>query len=150
MDTGPLRGVTPRATFGQRAAAFVLDSILVLVAVLVLGAGQAGRALFLFLVLPVGYFGILEGSMSGQTLGKRLVGIRVVDADSGEAISYGRGFGRGAFKWLISAELLFGLGMWWMLWDPARRTWHDIVTRTTVVPVQAFPVDREPRSPLGN
>ena len=38
---------------------------------------------------------MLEGGATGQTLGKRLCGIRVVDADNGQpGIGIGRGIGR--------------------------------------------------------
>jgi hypothetical protein len=36
--------------------------------------------------------------------------------------------------------LFFGLGYWWMLWDPQQQTWHDKLVATTVVPTSAFPV----------
>jgi hypothetical protein len=31
-------------------------------------------------------------------------------------------------------NFLFGLGYWWMSWDPQRDTWHDKMTGTRIVP----------------
>jgi len=61
---------------------------------------------------------------TGQTLGKRVVSIRVVDAynrqrRSGVGRAIGRYFGR------IISSFAGYLGFLWMLWDPNKQTWHD-------------------------
>lgn len=88
------------------------------------------------------YFGYFDGSPSGQTVGKRLLGIRVMDFQTGAPL----GFGRAAVRQLargISA-LALGLGYWWMLWDPERRTWHDMLSDGVVVPAADYPVESWP------
>jgi uncharacterized RDD family membrane protein YckC len=89
-----------------------------------------GLLLFVAFVATVVYFAKLEGG-SGQTLGKRALGIRVVDARTGGAIGTGRGVGR-YFARIVSS-FLCGLGYLWMLWDPEKQTWHDKMTTSYVV-----------------
>jgi uncharacterized RDD family membrane protein YckC len=137
-------GVRPRATFGQRLGAYVVDVILVNVASYLFSAfiHGAGSALFVGFAIVVGYFALFEGSGSGQTIGKRMLGIRVVDFETGAEITYGRALARTIGR-LVSGFALF-LGYLWMLWDRDGQTWHDKLASTTVVPVASYPVERWP------
>ena len=74
----------------------------------------------------------------GQTVGKRVMKLKIVDAESGAPMDLS-----GARKrWIITlvmsfigiAQLLDGL---WQLWDPQKQTLHDKVARTVVVKVSA-------------
>ena len=138
------RGVAPRASFGQRLGAYLIDVILTNVVIYILTAFVQGAAasLLMSFLISIGYFAVFEGSGSGQTVGKRLVGIRVVDFETGTPITYGRAFGRNVGR-LLSGFVFF-LGYLWMLWDRDRQTWHDKIASTTVVPVESFPVERWP------
>ena len=69
---------------------------------------------------------------TGQTFGRKIVGVRVVDAQSGTSIGVGRAVVRTLFAWLISSMLIF-LGYFWMIWDENRQTWHDKVAGTSVL-----------------
>ena len=83
-------------------------------------------------IIGVLYYAMLEGGATGQTLGKRVCGIRVVDAATGQpGIGVGRGVGRYFARWLSSIPL--GLGYFWMLWDDRKQTWHDKLVSTLVV-----------------
>ena len=75
------------------------------------------------------YWAKLDGNSA--TVGKRAVGIRVVDAATGQSIGTGRGVGRFFAKYL--SGFLCGLGYLWMLWDDNRQTWHDKIVNTVVV-----------------
>jgi uncharacterized RDD family membrane protein YckC len=77
------------------------------------------------------YYALLEGGASGQTVGKRVLGIRVVDKLTGGPIGTGRGFGRW-FAQLLSGLVCF-VGYLWMLWNPDSQTWHDIIVDSYVV-----------------
>jgi len=140
------RGVSPRASFGLRLAAYVIDIVVVNVVTYVLSylirTQTTVAALTMSFLITLGYFAVFEGSGSGQTVGKRLVGIRVVDFGAGTPISYGRAFARNLGRWL--SGIVFFLGYLWMLWDADRQTWHDKIASTTVVPVSSFPVERWP------
>jgi uncharacterized RDD family membrane protein YckC len=84
-------------------------------------------------VATVVYFAKLEGGPRGQTVGKRAIGIRVVDKDTGGPIGTGRGVGR-YFARILSALLCY-LGYLWMLWDPEKQCWHDKLVNDYVVKV---------------
>jgi uncharacterized RDD family membrane protein YckC len=133
----------PRASFLQRLGAALIDAILVGVVVTlleaVLGRGLGG----LFgIALGIGYYGYLEGSASGQTIGKRALGIRVYDFRAGGAIGTSRGILRYFARILSTIPLL--LGYFWMLWDAEKQTWHDKIAGSVVVPVSSYPVERWP------
>jgi uncharacterized RDD family membrane protein YckC len=123
------------AGFWIRFAAALLDGILIGIAVGILGAvvGVEGNgANLLNLIAGVAYFGALEGGATGQTLGKKVCGLRVVDATTGQAgIGVGRAIGRYFARWLSAIPLL--LGYLWMLWDDKKQTWHDKLVSSLVV-----------------
>lgn len=133
----------PRASFGQRLVALLIDWVIIGVVEGILavtidpdigyGVGLLGGLV---------YYSYLEGSPSGQTVGKRVMGIRVVDFSTGGPI----GLGRGLIRWV--GRLLSGLacllGYFWMLWDREKQCWHDKLATTVVVPVQYYPVDKWP------
>jgi uncharacterized RDD family membrane protein YckC len=137
------RAVSPLATFGQRALAMVIDLLLLVVVDLVLSAafGTAAEGPTTSL-LGLAYFTVMEGSHSGQTVGKRLLGIRVVDLRTGGPIGMGRAFGRHLAR-SLSFLVLF-LGYLWMLRDAERQTWHDKLVGAVVVREAVYPVNRRP------
>jgi uncharacterized RDD family membrane protein YckC len=135
-----LTGVQPRASFGQRFLAYLLDVILLNVVGAAFIRGGGLRTIALGTVLTFVYFTLCEGSRAGQTLGKRIVGIRVVDFETGVPIDPTRAFVRTLGRWISGLVLL--LGYLWMLWDPDHQTWHDKLSSTTVVPSSSFPLDR--------
>lgn len=67
----------------------------------------------------------------GQTVGKRALGIKVVDASSGAPIGAGRATGR-FFMSYVSTWVCY-LGYLWVLWDKEKQTWHDKVVNAYVV-----------------
>jgi uncharacterized RDD family membrane protein YckC len=79
------------------------------------------------------YYSLLEGGPTGQTVGKRVLGIRVVDKLTGGPIGTGRGVGR-FFARLLSGLACF-VGYLWMLWNPDSQAWHDIIVDSYVVKV---------------
>jgi uncharacterized RDD family membrane protein YckC len=129
----------PRASFWQRFAAAFLDGIIVGVPVIILYEVAKGAGYALGLLLSVAYVVYFEGGPTGQTIGKRALGIRVYDfGGSGGPIGYGRAFIRWLGKLLSSIPCY--LGFLWMLWDGEKQTWHDKLATTVVVPVSAYPV----------
>ena len=132
----------PRAGFWRRFAAALIDGIIVGVVSGVLEAALHSVGYVLGVVLGVAYYGWLEGSASGQTVGKRGMGIRVYDLRSGGPIGPGRAIGRYFARILSAIPLL--LGYFWMLWDAEKQTWHDKLVGSVVVPVSAYPVESWP------
>ena len=66
----------------------------------------------------------------GQTLGMRAWRIRVV-RDDGGALTWPRAAARFALGFVAAAPA--GLGLWWGLFEPGKRGWHDRWTGTRVV-----------------
>lgn len=128
----------PRAGFWQRFGAALIDGLILgaILLLLTLALKAAGYALALLIaVLYVVYF---EGGPTGQTIGKRALGIRVVSFSTGGPIGYGRALLRYVGKF-ISGLFLY-LGYFWMLWDREKQCWHDKMATDVVVPVSAYPV----------
>lgn len=80
-------------------------------------------------VLVFGYF-IFFWVSSGQTLGKALMGVRVVSV-SGRPLTFLQAFLR-FLLYPISAFIFF-LGFIWILVDNQRQGWHDTIARTYVI-----------------
>ncbi len=97
------------------------------------------RALALFGVAAL-YFTLLHASRRGQTLGKRVLGLRVVQL-GGERLSLLESFERAAGYLEIPASLGLSLLSLWR--DPNRRLPHDRIAHTVVL--QVPPVPRPPR-----
>jgi uncharacterized RDD family membrane protein YckC len=128
----------PRASFGQRLGAYLIDVILIAIAVGILTAALKTTGYFIGIAIGLGYFIYFEGSPSGQTLGKRALGIRVIDYSTGGPLGYGKAFLR--YIGRIVSGAVCALGYLWMLWDKEKQTWHDKIAGTVVVPTSAYPV----------
>jgi uncharacterized RDD family membrane protein YckC len=121
-----------RSGFWRRFAAAFVDGIVLGIAYAVLVAfTNENLASLLNLLVGIAYYTYLEGT-SGQTIGKKALGIRVADIDGGGSIGFGRAFIRYIGR-IVSAIPLF-LGYFWMLWDKESQTWHDKFARSVVVP----------------
>jgi uncharacterized RDD family membrane protein YckC len=71
------------------------------------------------------------GEGNGQTVGKRVAGVRITDRQGGP-ITAGQAWGRSLFKGFVSDSFCY-LGYLWMLWDGQKQTWHDKVASTYVL-----------------
>jgi uncharacterized RDD family membrane protein YckC len=98
----------------------------------------SGAAAALTLLVQIGYYVYMEGSAAGATLGKKAMGIRVIDSNVGGPIGYGRAFIRWIGRLISAIPCL--LGYFWMLWDKNKQTWHDKFANAIVVPADAYPV----------
>ena len=70
-------------------------------------------------------------SRSGATLGKRLLGIALIDAGTGEAPGFGAAMGR-TWGYLLSA-LPLNIGFFWAFGQSDSRAWHDLLAGTCVI-----------------
>ena len=120
----------PRAGFWQRFGAAILDGLVLLIPSIILLVIFKQGALYQLLstVVSLAYFTYFEGGATGQTLGKKALGIRVYDFREGGPIGYGRGLLRQFGKWLSAIPL--GLGYFWMLWDKEKQCWQDKIAGT--------------------
>jgi uncharacterized RDD family membrane protein YckC len=143
------------AGMGSRFGGLVLDSLILAVPVVIIGAlagafhssrtcdafGTCTRSYnfsttwtldLISIAVGLVYAALFVG-LQGQTLGHRAVGIRVVDAQTGGLI----GPGRAALRWfvLIITGALCTLGYWSPFFDSQRRQgWHDKAADSVVIP----------------
>jgi uncharacterized RDD family membrane protein YckC len=159
-------GSDPRATFAERVSAAALDLLIVGIPAGIVysvlegsltvsfggggdggaigggeGVGRGAMAVFILAAAAATlvYSTCYEGSAPGQTIGKRAVGIRVLRHDGAQPL----GFKRAALRYFarVLSLLPFLLGFLWMLWDKDKKTWHDKLSRSVVVPTWAYPVE---------
>ena len=135
-DYGKASG--PRAGFWQRFGAAFLDGLLLGIVSGVLQLALKSVGYGLGILVAIAYYTYFEGGETGQTLGKRTLGIRVVDFETGGPIGYPRGFIRYIGRYVSAIVLL--LGYLWMLWDREKQTWHDKFAGSVVVPLAAYPI----------
>lgn len=134
--------VGPRAGFWRRFAAALLDGIMLGIVNGILTSAFKGAGYAIAILISIAYFTYFEGGPSGQTVGKRVLGIRVIDFDNGGPLGYPRGFVRWISRYLSAIPLF--LGYFWMLWDPQKQCWHDKLANDVVVPHDAYPVEKWP------
>lgn len=131
------------AGFWRRAVALLLDIVVVLLAAGAIAALTRGAHVGELVALFAGVYTV-GLTHEGGTLGKRIVGLRVVRSDGSRV-----GVGCAALRELVGRPLsllALGLGFLWMLDDRRRQTWHDQLADTVVVrelPVVDTPPWRE-------
>jgi uncharacterized RDD family membrane protein YckC len=121
-----------RAGFWRRFAAFAFDQILVALFMIPLSFVPTSWAAFvLILLIHLGY-NVGFNTVSGQTLGKRLLGIRVIPID-GSRLTWRKAF----LRWIGygGSSLALNLGFLWAAWDSESQTWHDKLAGTCVVAI---------------
>ena len=130
----------PRASFGRRVVAYLIDSILIGIVYGIAYAISEPLGWVASLVTGLIYFSYFDGSENGQTVGKMALGIRVIDFRTGGPIGFGRGF----IRWLgrIVSTIPCFLGYFWALWDKEKQGWQDKIATTVVVPVSAYPLSK--------
>lgn len=123
------------ASWGQRVGATLLDGLMALVGYIpaaIFVAAEVAVLAVLFYIAAVGlalYFAYLTGA-TGQSPGKRLMGIKVVNEATGQPIGGGMGIAR-TFVHIIDGLPCY-LGYLWPLWDQKRQTFTDKVLGTVV------------------
>lgn len=80
------------------------------------------------------FFLIAKEGASGQTPGKKALGVKVIKETTGQPLGFGMTFVRYLCRYLNG--LLCGLGWLWPLWDEKSQTWADKLAGTVVVSVK--------------
>jgi uncharacterized RDD family membrane protein YckC len=126
------------AGFWQRAAALAIDWLIVTVVVtpvMVLGFGirevEPGEWWELALLATLAAAVIGFWRYCGATPGKLALGMKVVDAKTGEAPATWRLVLR-FLGYFVSAFPLY-LGFLWAIFDRRKQGWHDKIARTIVI-----------------
>lgn len=141
------------ASFGKRAVAYIIDSVIVgliagipigcLIAITTAFAMQMSEEAYIIAIIAISliavFWAVVAGTLyyawmwsrTGQTLGKKWLGIKVVTAEWTPP-SFWRSVGRAIIGYWLS-DLVFGLGFLWMLWDDYQQCWHDKLFSTYVI-----------------
>lgn len=87
---------------------------------------------FLLIMVPLLFYVVVPTWLGGQTLGKRIVGIKVVRSDFGSSLTFTQILTREIFgKFLIILSL--GLGLLSIFSTKRGRALHDRVSQTSVI-----------------
>lgn len=127
------------ATVGQRLGARLIDIVIVglVRTVLILLFAYSYVGWLLAIVAGIAYEVALT-ARSGQTLGKRAVGIYAGDALTGEIPTFAQSMRRAAplLVALVPIVAIAGPVLYLpVFWDPRRQGWHDRLAGTLVVRV---------------
>ncbi|MEO7936116.1 MAG: RDD family protein [Dokdonella sp.] len=140
------------AGFWRRVAAYMLDSLILTIPFLVIfgvlgymsyraamsGESPGGMIVLFYFLAYIGaivgswlYFAKYESGVDQATPGKRIMGLKVTDAN-GERISFGRATGR-FFGKIVTGIIPFGIG--WMMagFTGRKQALHDMMASTCVV-----------------
>jgi uncharacterized RDD family membrane protein YckC len=119
------------AGFWDRFGAAFIDGIILIVPNLLFTYGIGpGIGDILSLATAWLYEALMTSGPGQATLGKRALGLKVVDSD-GQRISFGQATGR-HFGKILSTIILF-IGYFMMLWDAKKQTLHDKMAATYVI-----------------
>ena len=141
------------AGFWRRLGAFIIDVVMISLVCALMGVmayvaykvglaahnrkisfGNAAPLMAFFtlgvVLLASAYFVVFHG-MSGQTIGKSVLRLRVIGSEQ-QRITYGRAL----LRWIATIGfglLSFGVSFLWIIWSREKRGWHDFLARTWVV-----------------
>ncbi|MFE7561603.1 RDD family protein [Kitasatospora sp. NPDC057500] len=137
----PQPGGRPLAPIGERLVARLIDTCVLIVPTVLLYAVVGASFLYYVLaaLLSFGYEALLLVTQGGQTVGKKVMKLRVVDLGTGGKPAEGSLVGRAALYTLPNAVYCIGslfalLNVLWPLWDkPYQQALHDKPAKTVVV-----------------
>ncbi|RKT02394.1 putative RDD family membrane protein YckC [Streptomyces sp. 3211.6] len=144
----PPYGYPPQAPelahWGLRVGADLLDTLIILGPMYALGfidlaiaadPDTAGPGVFftvgILYAIAMGFFQIFQEGSTGQSIGKKAVGISLRREADGSTLGFGRSFVRKLAHVLDS--LPCHIGWLWPLWDEKKQTFADKVCGTVVV-----------------
>ena len=141
-EAGPSSG-TAFAGPGARLIAYVLDTLIQFVIVVVLGIASIVLGAIFFplgvvgalaiIVVSIGYFPYFW-ARDGQTPGMAQMKIKVVrDADGGQ-VTTGQAILRLIGLWI--GQAVFYIGVIWIFIDKRKRGWQDLIGGTVVIDVE--------------
>lgn len=127
---GPLSG------WWRRVGATIVDGLIIGIPVgFILGLAGAAQAFIDLVVIVVFFFYLmLQLGGSGQTVGNRAVGTRVIDSGTGAAIGNNRAALRAVVQIVLQITVIgWVLDFLWPLWDRQNQTLHDKAAGSLVV-----------------
>jgi len=132
-----------------RAQAWMVDLLLrmgmfmvAMIPLSLLGVGGNGLAMLLMFALMWAYWVVCEVWLGGQTLGKRALGLRVVNAD-GTPVTWLPSVVRNLLRAVDALPGVYGVGLASTLIDPYGRRLGDIVAGTMVIHASELPTGQQ-------
>lgn len=116
-------------SFWLRLVGWVIDAVFIGIVSGVLAALGGSTVSFAGLAIGIVYYVGLNAN--GGTVGKRAVGLRLENAQTGEDIGYGAALVRYIVAFASAVFLL--IGYLWVIWDDKNQTWHDKAAGSVVV-----------------
>jgi uncharacterized RDD family membrane protein YckC len=87
-------------------------------------------SLLLSMVFSYSYFVLLQ-SKYGGTIGKKILGLVVIDEKTGNYMSLSQSFLRSLM--MTVSGIIFCLGYVWAGFDSKKKSWHDMAAKTIVI-----------------
>jgi uncharacterized RDD family membrane protein YckC len=123
------------ANWGQRVGGYLIDVVPLVILVFI---GVATHSVILILLLDLvalvvsGYNRWYMAGTTGQSWGKKALGLKLVSESTGAPIGAGMAFARDICHFLDSIACYIG----WLfpLWDAKRQTFADKILSTIVIP----------------
>jgi len=125
-----------KAGFWIRVLAFIIDSVILYVINLIVGVvlnpsttGRSGIQTLLGIIYFT-YFWSASSLWPGQTVGDKLLNLRVIKTDSTD-LTIVQAFIR--YVGLVVSILVIFIGVIWVAFDPNKQGWHDKIAGTYVI-----------------
>jgi uncharacterized RDD family membrane protein YckC len=116
-----------------RVGGYLIDAIIVAIPSVIILVATGSRVAYDIVAILLGLvIGYLNGA-TGQSPGKRVIGIKVVREQDGQLIGGGMGIVRLICHFLDSLACL--IGWFWPLWDSKKQTFADKIMSTIVIKV---------------
>lgn len=138
----PSYGQPAYAHWGKRVGGYLVDAAVLIPAYILVaigtGIGDAAGAL----IMLVGWVGVLalaiwnmiiKQGATGQSIGKGVLGIKLISEETSQPIGAGMTFVRMLVH--IVDSLACYIGWLWPLWDAKRQTFADKILKTVVIDV---------------
>ncbi|MEU6535096.1 RDD family protein [Streptomyces sp. NPDC047000] len=122
------------ANWGQRFLGTLVDGLVFLVPYLLVLFGRKTPALMIvgiLILLGLAIWQLIMEGRTGQTLGKKALGIRLLKEETGQPLGVGMAFVRRIAHALDSIACY--LGWLWPAWDAKRQTFADKVCGSIVI-----------------
>ncbi|MDX6338490.1 MAG: hypothetical protein QOG05_5830 [Streptosporangiaceae bacterium] len=126
----------PYANWFQRVGAYLIDWVIVAIIYAIGAVTHTAILIALFSLIGIAawaYNRCYLAGTTGQSWGKKVVGLRLISEATGEPIGAGMAFVRDICHILDS--LACYIGFLFPLWDAKRQTFADKIIHTLVIPV---------------
>jgi uncharacterized RDD family membrane protein YckC len=131
---GTMTAASPYASWIQRVGAYLIDVAPIIIVDLILGRITILLSLLIWLasIAWTAYNRWYQAGTTGQSLGKKVLNLRLVSEETGQPIGTLMAFVRDICHFIDSVICL--VGYLFPLWDAKRQTIADKIVKTVVIP----------------